>query len=314
MELRTGKAGVHVLDRSVRRILHGVLEEDGDHTALACAPFFLAGEESGAFAVHLAAAALWERAVTPKEVQTVLLLPKGYSEDALRKLEEGIRAAALEEGLLITGGHTEVTEAVSRPIVTAAAAGTPWEERCLPSSPGGDIVAAGRVCLAGTSLLAKAREEELLSRFPVSLVEAGKAMGEALSCRRMAEVYRASCKRAGSRPLLVAAKEGGVFAALWRLSERTGTGFDVDLLKIPILQETVEITDRFDINPYQTQSLGLCLFVTGDGAGLVRELEEAGVRAERIGQLTGNHDKCIRNGEERWSLELPVPDPLAGIL
>ena len=63
MELRTGKAGVHVLDRSVRRILHGVLEENSKDTRLSSAPVWLAGEESGALAVLCAANTLGRRSL-----------------------------------------------------------------------------------------------------------------------------------------------------------------------------------------------------------------------------------------------------------
>lgn len=314
MELRTGKAGVHVLDRSVRRILHGVLEESGEKTRLAAAPCALAGEESGGLAVLLAANTLLEKAVTPEEIQTVILLPAGAEEALLRKIEEGIRREAERCGLVLTGGHTEVTPAVQRPVVTAAAAGTPWEERSLPGKPGRDIVAAGWACLSGTCLLAAKKEEALLARFPLSFVQAAQETRAFLSCGRMAGVYRAFCRERGERPLAVAGKEGGVFASLWRLSEETGTGFDTDLLRIPILQETVEITDFFGINPYQAQSLGMMLFLAGDGEALVRRLEAHGIRAEKIGSLSEDNDKCIRNGEERRSLELPVPDPLDGIL
>ncbi len=292
MELRTGKAGVHVLDRSVRRILHGVLEENSKDTRLSSAPVWLAGEESGALAVLCAANTLLEKAVTPREVQTVILLPVGSEESLLRSIEEGIRREAESLGLVITGGHTEVTPAVTRPVVTGAASGTPWEEKRLPGKPGRDIVAAGWTGLSGTCLLAGKKEAELLSRFPLSLF----------------------CRTRREKPLAVAGKEGGVFASLWRLSEKAGTGFAVDLLKIPILQETVEITDHFEVNPYQMESLGMMLFLSGDGAALVRELEKNGIRAEKIGHLTEDNDKCIRNGEERRSLELPVPDPLIGIL
>ena len=55
----------------------------------------------------------------------------------------------------------------------------------------------------------------------------------------------------------------------------------------------------------------MMLFLSGDGAALVRELEKNGIRAEKIGHLTEDNDKCIRNGEERRSpgaSRFPIPD------
>ena len=45
--------------------------------------------------------------------------------------------------------------------------------------------------------------------------------------------------------------EGGVFGAFWEMASGAGVGLEVDLKKIPIRQETVEICNYFGVNPYQ---------------------------------------------------------------
>ena len=50
--------------------------------------------------------------------------------------------------------------------------------------------------------------------------------------------------------------EGGVFGALWEMAEASGVGLEIDLKKIPIRQETIEICEFFNLNPYQLISSG----------------------------------------------------------
>lgn len=53
--------------------------------------------------------------------------------------------------------------------------------------------------------------------------------------------------------------EGGIFGALWEMAEASGVGLDIDLKKIPIRQETIEICEVYDINPYLLISSGAML-------------------------------------------------------
>lgn len=69
--------------------------------------------------------------------------------------------------------------------------------------------------------------------------------------------------------------EGGIFGALWEMAEASGVGLEIDLKKIPVRQETIEICEFFGINPYQLISSGCMLMAAEDGNLLVRELEKA---------------------------------------
>ena len=66
--------------------------------------------------------------------------------------------------------------------------------------------------------------------------------------------------------------EGGIFGALWELAEASGVGLEIELKKIPLKQETVEICEFFGINPYELISSGVMLMAAKDGNRLVMEL------------------------------------------
>ena len=43
---------------------------------------------------------------------------------------------------------------------------------------------------------------------------------------------------------------GGILAALWDLTEASGTGMKVDMAEFSIRQETVELCEFYRLNPY----------------------------------------------------------------
>ena len=99
--------------------------------------------------------------------------------------------------------------------------------------------------------------------------------------------------------------EGGIFTALWRLAEEAGAGLEADLRKIPIRQETVEICEYFDINPYNALSGGSLLAAVPDGASLVDKLGREGISAAMIGRLTDGNDRILWNDGSKRYLDRP---------
>ena len=95
---------------------------------------------------------------------------------------------------------------------------------------------------------------------------------------------------------------------------KTRRGFVVDTPAIPMLQETIEFANHYDIDPYKMRSAGSLLAVTKDAGSLIGKLEESGIPAVRIGELTKDHDKILRNDEEIRYLDLPQPDELLRIM
>lgn len=103
---------------------------------------------------------------------------------------------------------------------------------------------------------------------------------------------------------------GGIFAALWELSKELHTGFELDMKRISILQETVEVCEYFRLNPYQMTSAGSFLFVTEDGEGLKEAFLREGIMGAVIGRMTDGQGKIIRNGEDIRYLDRPAPDEI----
>lgn len=60
----------------------------------------------------------------------------------------------------------------------------------------------------------------------------------------------------------------------------------MDFRKVPIRQETIEVCEIFDINPYRLESEGSVLLGIRGGQELVQKLRQEGNMAEIIGRQT----------------------------
>jgi hydrogenase maturation factor len=107
---------------------------------------------------------------------------------------------------------------------------------------------------------------------------------------------------------------GGIFAALWEMAERAGTGLSVDLKKIPIRQETIEVCEYLEVNPYLLTSGGALLIACDNEEKIIAPLNEIGINAVAIGFLNDGNDRVIVNGDEKRFLELPQADEIHRIL
>lgn len=272
-------------------------------------PVTLSASQIGELAVYAAVNALCAEMILPESFRPVILLPPGSEEERLREIMDQICRVCAAEGLVIEGGHTEVTSAVTRPVVIGSCTGTPMERGSEGSGQdAGQIIMTKWAGMEGSCILAEDREE-LRETFPETILMRMRALRNYLSVRREAQI----CAGEGSE-YLTDLSEGGIHAALWRLSVKTRCGFVVDTPAIPMLQETIEFANHYDIDPYRMRSVGSLLAVTKDAGSLIGKLEVSGIPAVRIGELTKDHDKILRNEEEIRYLDLPQPDELLRII
>lgn len=167
------------------------------------------------------------------------------------------------------------------------------------------IVLSKWVGMDGMLQAAMERREELERRFAPAF------MRKVLSHRQ--ELFADPEIRIGRDmgiPVMRQITRGGIFAALWKLSGELGCGLELELKKMPILQETVEICEYFRINPYQLVSAGCFLFVTEEAEILTETLRESQIAASVIGYTVKGSEKIIRNGEDARYIDRPAPDEI----
>lgn len=242
----------------------------------------------------------------PLAAQITLLLPTDTEEENLKKYMSEAQKAADEMGIRIAGGHTEVTGAVLSPCISVQVTGTVTDfgtKQDGAAKPGQDIVVTKWIGLEGSARLAEMHTDKLSSRYPYHMIAEAASFKKYLSIAP--EAATAIKSNAGA---MHDVSGGGIFAALWELAEKTGVGLTVDLKKIPIRQETIEVCEFFCISPYELLSGGALLVTTDDGEGLVQALAAEQIPAAVIGKITDNNDRVVINEDEKRFLERPKSD------
>ncbi len=253
----------------------------------------------------------------PTGLEITLFLPEGTEHEALDGIMKEADAFCAEARLQILGGQTRVTETVSEILCVVTALGEIPEEAAIS---GGrmtdcDVVVTKSMGLEGTAILAEKFEDRIREHFPEGLIRTAKGYAGDLSLRPEAEVIFAMREEAFARgevfPLeMHDASEGGILAALKELAERAGVGLDLDLKKLPIRQETIEIAELCDVNPYELLSGGSMLVLTPFGAKMTERLQETGIPACIVGKTTAEKAGILHNEEEIRFLDRPGKDAL----
>lgn len=171
---------------------------------------------------------------------------------------------------------------------------------------GDDLVIIGDIALAGTALIVK-KENEFLRQF--------FSEGFLWDAWRSPSLYGASKNITAQQYVMEMDAfyhlgTGGVLAGLWKVAEASEMGLFADLRKIPVRQETIEICERFDLNPYKLFSEGSILVGTLKGEELVQYCSDQGIPAAVIGKAVKGNDRILRSGENVRYLERPSQDEI----
>ena len=242
----------------------------------------------------------------PFAITMAVTLPVEATEPVLKEIICRTEKVCRDLNIELSGGHTEVSPAVSTPVISVTGYGKLKAERvCKTDKKDLDIVVSKWIGLEGTVILAEEKENELLSRYPQNILWGAQSFKQYLSV-----LPEAALAEESGVYMMHDMRNGGIFGALWEISQRIGAGLSIDLKKIPVKQETIEICEFFELNPYQLLSGGGLIMLTENGKALVKKLEDAGIPAVVIGNTNSSNDKIVMNEEETRYLEPPVPDEI----
>ena len=188
-------------------------------------------------------------------------------------------------------------------------------------APGVELIVVGAIALPGTAVLVEKKEAYLASFFSGAFLREAASLFEKYSIYRdkpgsAENVGKASrtvpwqlAERFGADALLEAG-ESGILAALWKMAEASQVGLEADLRKIPVRQETIEVCERLDVNPYKLFSKGCLLAGMKNGTAFVNECRRNGYPASIIGETHAGNDRLLYSGGNARYLERPGVDEL----
>ncbi|MDR1060582.1 MAG: AIR synthase family protein [Clostridiales bacterium] len=329
--MQIGKVPNHILDRIVlgkirsrdSRVLSssgigedcGVLDLGDNHCIVSSDPITGAAEDIGKIAVHVACNDIATCGVRPVALMSTVLLPPGASEAELEAVMDDIVGTADSIGVSVIGGHTEVTDAVSRIVVSLTSIGIARPGGYVTSKgarAGDTIVMTKQAGLEGTAILAAEGRGELEARFGAAFVE------EAVRLKRELSVIAEGVLAGGlSAHAMHDVTEGGVYGAVWELAEASGKGARVHRDRIPVLGVTRDVCRHFGIDPYRLVSSGSMLIATDRPGEMIAALEASGVAAAAIADVLADPaERFVAPGaggagrEALEPLEPPGPDEL----
>ncbi|CAM2743826.1 AIR synthase family protein [Hathewaya histolytica] len=266
-------------------------------------PITGASKGAGKLAVHINCNDIASSGVEPLGILVTILAPEYSKIEEILDIMKEIHEECKELNIQILGGHTEVTKAVNKIVVSVTAIGKGKAGKAIKTSGamvGDKIIVTKELAQEGSLILAKDREtivkkvlddneykKVLDYEKKLSVLKEGKICGD-FGVNAMHDIT-----------------EGGVIGALWEVSNANSLGFKVYYENMPISNETMKLCKYFKIDPLKFISSGSMLISCKKEKELLEVLKENGISATIIGEVTGEKAILVRKGKEEEILPCP---------
>lgn len=246
---------------------------------------------------------------TPRLMNVSFVWPTDSEEILMAELTGYLAELCKKEEIELGAVTASVSSFVQKGFVTISAVGFAGQVEAdskrnaeKKTLAGSTLCIAGHAGMAGIGLLASAGEEALTKQYTQGFIRQAQKFLDELSLRPVKNALEEMSVT------IYPIQEGGVLTALWNFADGIGVGLDIDMKKIPIRQESVEISEFYGINPYQLLGDGACLIATREPEKVCAALSQAGIRSQAIGQITDQNAKIIRRDDEVRYLDKPAQD------
>ena len=269
-------------------------------------PITFAAESIGKYAVLVNANDIATSGALPRWFLTTLMFPAGTSALAVREVMKELSATCRKWKITLCGGHTEITDAVTRPVVCGTMAGTVKRGALIDKKnikTGDRVLMTKGVAVEGTAIIAR--------EFGDRLEELGVSRKDMERSSRFLDFISVLDEaRVAARIEGVSAMhdvtEGGLATALAELSIAGNHRIRVTIENIPIFKETIRICGLLKLDPLGLIGSGsLIICCRQYSADLVMaEIRKAGIAVKDIGEVRESG-----KGVEALQHRRPVPWP-----
>lgn len=221
-------------------------------------PITLTGAEIGRFAVIVNANDVAVMGVRPRWFLAVLLLPPGATERQVRELFDSLQRGLTQVGVHLVGGHTEVTSAVTRPLVVGQMLGLAEDRGIVTTAgarPGDVLVQIGAAPVEGAAVLARELEARLAGLDP-GVVESARG---ALDDPGISVVEPALVAAELGATSLHDPTEGGLAAGLHEVADAAGVAIRVDTGSVLWFAPGRAVCSAIGADPWATIASGALL-------------------------------------------------------
>jgi hydrogenase expression/formation protein HypE len=289
-----------------------IIQYDTECCVLSSDPITGSDSHMGYLAVHINCNDIAASGVEPIGIMVTILAPEGSSEQQIFDVMDEINSTAESLNVEVLGGHTEVTDAVNKMVVSVTAVGKGTANGYITTSgahDGDSIIVTKSVGLEGMSIIARKYEHYLRKILSGGIVENAKKFIDMISVSREGIIggrMGATCMHD--------ATEGGLLGALWEIAESSRKGFEIRRELIPIAHETSVICGKLGIDPLRLISSGMMVMTTNNRDSLLEALYNEGIPAACIGNVLENASRRVMISEGREEvIEPPAADELFNV-
>ncbi len=290
--------------------------ELGDNYLVATSdPITFATEDIGWYVVCVNSNDIAAMGAVPKWLLVTLLLPEDATTPAMvRDIMAQITEACAAFDIALCGGHTEVTPAVTQPVVIGQMMGITQKDALFTSADAcaGDVLILTKgLGIEATAIIARECEEQLREKQDTLFLEQAKnyLMNPGISVLKDAQIAIAT----GGVHAMHDVTEGGVTTAAYELATAAELGVSVysdKLLGSSLLYGDITRTlcDMFGLNPLGVISSGAMLIAAAPekGKAICRDLGVAGINADIIGKFLSSEGEFWLKDAKGIHQPLPV--------
>lgn len=265
---------------------------------LSCDPITGASEEIGYLAVQINCNDIFSAGAVPIGILVTILLPPNSSEYELEKIMKGLQKGVDELSIEILGGHTEVSDAVVKPLVSATVIGKTVNRNFISTGgakEGQKLIMTKWAGLEGSTIIAHDKEKELLEKgISQEKIDFCKTFSNYLSIGKESAI----ATKWGATAMHDVT-EGGVLGGAWEMADCSGLGVVIDKNKIPVKKETLEICNLYKIDYLKLISSGCMLISVNecDCENMISNLNGYGIDSTIIGEFIKGKSSILVNDE-----------------
>lgn len=280
-------------------------------------PITLTSHDMGRSLVQVNANDLAVMGARPRWLLLTILVPSGpKAAREFASIMRQVREACEEAQIALIGGHSEVTEGLSRPIAVGTMLGEITGSKILDKrtiEPGDELFMTGCIAVEGTAVLAKEFGPTLRARgLSPSLLRRARELlrSPGISVVRHAGI----AARLRQVKALHDPTEGGIVAAVAELGDRSGCGVLLHVDSIPVLAETDAVCQALGLDPLRLLASGSLLIAAAPKSGEAIANAFAGQQTSvtRIGEFVPRRrGSWASTAGEKAELRAPERDELA---
>jgi hydrogenase maturation factor/beta-phosphoglucomutase-like phosphatase (HAD superfamily) len=246
--------------------------QESEVVVLKTDPITFVTDAIGYYAVLINANDIVTAGADPRWFLTSLLFPVGATASFIQEVMTDLHNTCKQHHITLCGGHTEITDAVNRPVVTGMMVGTVLKKNLIDKGrmrPGDHIFVTKFISVEGTAIISM--------EFGEKLKNLGLSEPELEKCKNrlsMIPIIREAKIAAGIAGVsgMHDVTEGGISTALLELGIAGKHRLRIEVDRIPIDPLTQKVSDLVDIDPLGLIGSGSLLITCRPTAA--RDLEE----------------------------------------